>query len=404
MKNKALLTAIIFTYNHKKSIAKCIESVVNQNTDYIYEVHIWDDCSIDGTSDICRQYVEQYPDKIKLVVQPENTFLKPYLELQSYAAIKAIDTKYFCIIDGDDYWCDSEKIQIALDFLEKNPKYVGFAHDTLQVDSFAKSQKSHVHELIKWPIASEVTLTAEAPFFLTSSRIFRKCDYAELEVLPIDYLLYYYHLAQGPIYYYDKIMATYVIGDNNTFATLDNIKDLNGMFAYKLSLLFAFAHDDFCTQLQKKYDMSNGVGSSRYNRLLLFKKIFGVQLGWKLWFISCFVFKYGIESMDMNYVYSRELAKKKADRIENLDTTEKEVDRKTELQTIIGRENRRLNRIKLIMKLGVFFNSNIKNKFLASIDRKNERLERWETELALLSNMGRDIDKEVNTVNDAIKY
>lgn len=385
MKNRAILTAIIFTYNHEISIAKCVESVLNQNTDYCYEVHIWDDCSIDGTSEICRHYAALHPEKIKLFIQPENTFLKSYLELQSYSAIKQINTKYFCIIDGDDYWCDSNKIQIALDFLEQNPKYIGFAHDTLQVDNFNQKSDSYIHELVKWPISTEVTLIAEAPFFLTSSRVFRKCDYEVQGALPIDYLLYYYHLSKGPIYYYDKIMASYVIGKNNTFATLGNIKDLNGMFAYKLSVLFGFKQDNFCTQLQKKYDVTNGVGVGRYNRLLLFKKIFGVQLGWRMWFISHFVFRYGIESMDLNYVYSREAAKKKADAV--IVQQEPIIDRRAELQSMIKKEDRRRKRLECILALRMFLSNNIKNKLEYSLKRKHARITKWETELSKLPTM-----------------
>lgn len=313
-KNSApLLTAIIFTYNHKNSIAKCIESLVEQKTTYSYRIDIWDDCSIDGTSDICRKYAEKYPNKIRLVVQPENTFLKPYLQLQSYAAIKAIDTPYFCVIDGDDYWCDENKVQIALDVLENNPQYIGFAHDTLEEHEDSNIKRSYIHDAFKWNPKNPVEFSADAPFFLTSSRIFRTRNYVEKKVLPIDYLFYYYHFAQGPIYYYDKIMAAYVIGDNSTFANTRNVNDMNSMFPYKLSLLFDFEQDDFCTKLLKVYDTRNGVGKKRYYKLLFLKKMLGIKYGWRLWFFLTFVFKYGFESMNINYVYSRKAVRNKAD-------------------------------------------------------------------------------------------
>ena len=314
MQKNSLLTAIIFTYNHEDSIGKCIESIVNQKTDYKYEIHIWDDCSIDDTSNICRHYAEKYPDKIKLVIQKENTFLKPDLELQSYAAIHKVETRYLCYIDGDDYWCDENKLQIALDFLENNPEYIGFAHDTLHIDEFNGLRQSYIHDCLKCNVTNPVTLSHEAPFFLASSRIFRKSDYEKKEVLPIDYLFYYYHLSKGPIYYYDKIMACYVVGENNTFANLGKkIRNLNSMFPYKLALLFDFEQDEFCTKCQEKYDTTNGVGNFRYKRLCFFKKLFGIKLGWTLWFIFTFVFRYGYNCININYVYSRRKAKKYAD-------------------------------------------------------------------------------------------
>lgn len=302
-----MLTSIIFTYNHESSIAKCIKSILEQKTTYPYEIHIWDDCSTDKTSDICRKYAAQYPGKIKLTVQKKNTFCGPYLEMQSLAAIKAVKTRYFCVIDGDDYWCDENKIQIALDFLESHPEYNGFAHDTLQVDVGSGSERSYIHDCLKkGRIENPVTFSSEAPFFLTSSRIFRTCDYADRDILPIDYLFYYYHLKKGPIYYYDKVMAAYVIGNNSTFASqgTNMIQYLNSMFSYKLFLLFGEEEDKFCTEMMLKYGVGCGVGDKYYKRLLFFKKIFGVNLGWKLFMYANFVPKFGRDCLNINYIYA----------------------------------------------------------------------------------------------------
>lgn len=371
-----LLTAIIFTYNHEDSIAKCIESLVNQKTDYPYEIHIWNDASNDNTSDICREYAQKYPNKIRLVVQKENTFLKKDLELQSYAAIKNIKTKYFCIIDGDDYWCDENKVQIALDFLENNPEYIGFAHDTLQVNEYNNTNLSYIHEGLKCNIKNPVTLSPDAPFFLTSSRIFRKMDYEQRDVLPIDYLFYYYHLSKGPIYYYDKIMAVYVIGKNNTFANLKNMKDLNGMFSYRLSLLFNFKQDDFCTEMQKKYDTTNGVGDSRYKKLCLFKKIFGTKPGWTLWFIFTFAFKYGFEVMNINYVYPRKKMKEKADKKKTL-----WLKRKLKLERRLRRERTLESIVKYLLNSKLKQVYKIEKQLNYILERKRNRIRALEENL-----------------------
>lgn len=376
---KALLTAIIFTYNHKKSISKCIESLVNQKTSYPYEIHIWDDCSTDGTSKICRKYAIKYPDKIKLTVQPENTFLKPYLKLQSYAAIKAIKTPYFCIIDGDDYWCDKNKIQIALDVLEKNPQYIGFAHDTLEVHELLKMKRSYIHEAIKCNLGNHVEFSADAPFFLTSSRIFRTSNYVEKKTLPIDYLFFYYHLAKGPIYYYDKIMAAYVIGESSTFATAKNIKDMNGMFPYKLSLLFDFKRDDFCLKLLKLYDARNGVGVGRYYRLCFLKKIFGIKLGWRLWFFLTFVWKYGLDSMNINYVYSRAIVKNKIDNKNDL---------LKDSILFLRKMNKKVfyrNIIQFILDHNLYMKNNLKRACQESLKRKNKRIAELKKTITILN-------------------
>ena len=192
MKNIPLLTAIILTFNNETTIERCIQSIAEQNTDYPYEIHIYDDCSKDSNQEICKKYAEKYPQKVKLFFQEENTFLKPYNETQAYKAIQNVDTKYFCIIEGDDYWCDKEKIQIALDFLENNPEYIGFAHDTLQVDESDGSQVSWVHDKAKYTIENPVTFDDRFIFLMTSSRIFRNSGFQKLGVWPVDYLVYNY--------------------------------------------------------------------------------------------------------------------------------------------------------------------------------------------------------------------
>ncbi len=162
-------------------------------------------------------------------------------------------------------------------------------------------------------LQNPIVLDIGAPFFPTPSRIFRNCGYAEKKLLPIDYLLYYYHLSQGPIYYHDEIMAAYVMGENSTFASLPSIPNLNSMFSYRVSLLFDFNHDQFCTKLQEEYDTRNGIGKLRYYFLKFLKKIFGIKLGWKIWFFIIFVPRYGIKCMDIHYLYSHKKAKDNAD-------------------------------------------------------------------------------------------
>ena len=315
---KSLLTAIIFTYNHVDSIAKCIESIVNQKTDYKYEIHICDDASIDGTTDVCKKYAEKYPDKIKLFAQPKNTFYGPYERMQAYKAMQRIKTKYWCMIDGDDYWCDENKIQIALDFLEENSDYVGWAHDTLQVNKYDNTSLSYVHDLLKINPKTKISLNAEAPFLLISSRIFKNINFAVKKRLPIDYQLFWYHLSKGPIFYYDKIMAVYNITDKSTWASNPDL-NLVLLFSFKLAQLFNFQQDELCTLMLKNKFIEFNKNIKKFNNLVALKKLLGIKLGWYLWIIIYFVPKYGFECLGKNYIYSnRKKTKKESDLISQI--------------------------------------------------------------------------------------
>lgn len=307
--SKPILTAIIFTYNHKNHIARCIESHLNQKTSYDYVIKIYDDCSTDGTTDICKDYAAKYPDKIKLTLQSENTFLKPYPEMQSYKAIQEIDTKYFCIINGDDCWCDENKIQLALDCLEAHPEYIGFAHDTRHINTFTGKEESYVHSIGKWDNFENPVKFKAVPYFFTSSRVFRNCGFKDKHIIPVDYLIYFYHASKGPIFYMDKMMANYYISEYNNFSNMEYKESLFLLttFGYKVAKFFDYKEDKLAMDVQAYYNKKT------CKIIALYKKIFGIKWGWNIWYFVTFARKFGLESFDLNWVCPRKIIKKRAD-------------------------------------------------------------------------------------------
>lgn len=125
------LSICCITYNHEKFIAQALEGFVNQKTNFDFEIVVADDYSTDNTRKICLEYQNKYPDKIRLLLNQANigsmaNFLK---------ALKACKSKYIALCDGDDYWCDENKLQKQVDFLETNLDYVlcftrGIIHNT----------------------------------------------------------------------------------------------------------------------------------------------------------------------------------------------------------------------------------------------------------------------------------
>ena len=307
-KSNYLLQILIIAYNHKDSIAQAIEGILEQDTSYPYEIIITDDCSTDGTTQICKKYAKKYSDKIRLLTQDKNTYCNFGRSIKNnhvYQALCSLDARYWCYLDGDDCWIDRNKIQIALDFLEQNQEYSIFAHDTLVNTtegsySFVKDEQKIPKEILK----KDIYFSAIAPFFMSSSRIQRNIINFKKEKIIFDYLFYYYTLSKGKAYYYDKAMAIYNMKQAGYWIRIGKkVRDISSMFPYKLCLMFNFKQDKFCTDLQKRYNRTNGFGLKGYNLLCLLKKIFGIKLGWKLWFIKTYIIKYGIQSMDINYMY-----------------------------------------------------------------------------------------------------
>lgn len=57
--NKGLLSIIIPVYNSRDRLAECFDSIVNQNCKGL-EVIVVDDCSSDGSLELCREYEKNY--------------------------------------------------------------------------------------------------------------------------------------------------------------------------------------------------------------------------------------------------------------------------------------------------------------------------------------------------------
>jgi len=115
-----LLVVRILTYNHESYIRDCLESVVTQQTKFIFKVIIGEDCSSDKTAIICKEYQRKYPDLIELHCNTINN-----LQLNSsknWELCKKSGASYIALLEGDDYWLDPYKLQKQVDVLEANPE------------------------------------------------------------------------------------------------------------------------------------------------------------------------------------------------------------------------------------------------------------------------------------------
>lgn len=91
------LQIIVPAYNVEKYIAQCLESALNQKTNYSYFVTVVNDGSTDGTLDIIRAYQERYPNRIEVIDQQNQGFSGA-----RNVAMKILKGKYITFLDSDD--------------------------------------------------------------------------------------------------------------------------------------------------------------------------------------------------------------------------------------------------------------------------------------------------------------
>jgi len=94
---KPLISVIVTVYNLERYIGQCLESLVTQNFAN-FEIVVVDNGSVDGSVDICRDYVGKYPHFIRLLELGQPSIM----HRGHKAGIAAADGVYLHIIDGDD--------------------------------------------------------------------------------------------------------------------------------------------------------------------------------------------------------------------------------------------------------------------------------------------------------------
>ena len=110
------VTVCVITYNQEKYISQCLQSIVDQVTEFDFEVIVGEDCSTDGTRAIVKEFAKRYPRTVKPIYQKTNIGGGVHNLLTVHSAAKG---EYVCHIDGDDVAFPG-KLQKQADCLDNN--------------------------------------------------------------------------------------------------------------------------------------------------------------------------------------------------------------------------------------------------------------------------------------------
>lgn len=118
----------MLTFKHETFIRQAIEGVLNQETDFEYELIIANDNSPDSTDDLVNEIIATHPKayRINYYRNTENMGVMP----NSNKALEMMQGQYFAACEGDDYWIDRQKLQKQVDFLDNNPECSICFHNT----------------------------------------------------------------------------------------------------------------------------------------------------------------------------------------------------------------------------------------------------------------------------------
>lgn len=213
MEEKVLVSVCCTAYNHEKYIRDCLDGFINQKTNFKYEVIVHDDASTDNTANVIKEYADKYPEIIKPILQNDNQYSKGVLIYEDYLYPKC-EGKYIAFCEGDDYWCDENKLQKQVDVLESNPDYVACVHQTKTIDLKRKKESMFVKCDKDCVLATESFFASTIPF-QTSSLMYRfelitkRPSFCFVSKQVGDYPTAVFLTLTGSVYYINETMSVY---------------------------------------------------------------------------------------------------------------------------------------------------------------------------------------------------
>lgn len=225
------VSVVVTAYNHVRFIARALDSVLEQDATFDWEVIVGDDCSQDGTRDVIRDYERRHPALIRTVFPTRNLgvagrdlFVETLRESQG---------RFIAMLDGDDYWTAPDKLQRQVDFLDAHPECSMCYHNVLVLreDGAAPPAPSlppgH-------PPFSETKDLLWTCFIPSCSPMVRREVVEELPPWYLatpwaDYALYVLASEYGRLGYIDDVMGVYRIHAGGVWSGLDRVARIHGV-------------------------------------------------------------------------------------------------------------------------------------------------------------------------------
>jgi glycosyltransferase involved in cell wall biosynthesis len=263
-----LLTVILLTYNHEKTLARAFDSILEQKTEFDFNIFVLEDCSTDGTQRVCRDYKDKYPDRIELFLNEKNLGVAENFK----QGLLKVKTKYYAFLEGDDYWCNENKLQRQVNALEQNADCFMCGHNTLCKDLVNNEE---------WLLIKSSEFEIKARYSVKdrfsvhpSSRVYRNA--IDLTHLPanmvFDTHIYLVYMSRGDLFYIDEVMSVFnKTGVGFWSGKSPMQKKIVALdLRYKANHYFDFAYE------HKYYPRSK--------TLTILKGLFGVKAGWFLFY------------------------------------------------------------------------------------------------------------------------
>ncbi|CAN5923525.1 hypothetical protein BH11GEM2_BH11GEM2_30790 [soil metagenome] len=199
----------ILTYNHVAFLAECLESVVQQQMPFAFEILVGDDASTDGTTTIVKDYAARHPGLIRPIVHPVN--VGGGRNWQS--VLDAARGEYLAYLDGDDLMYPG-KLARQVAFLDENPGVAMCFHNLDVFEWPSGEMLGRFTRPDSPPVRHLDDLVRHGTVYGHSSKMYRSSslpregvDLAQSRCG--DWLAHIQHSTKGEVAYIDEVLGAY---------------------------------------------------------------------------------------------------------------------------------------------------------------------------------------------------
>ncbi|WP_423820477.1 glycosyltransferase [Salinimicrobium sp. TIG7-5_MAKvit] len=253
------------TYNHGKFIEDALLSIDTQKTKFRFELVIGDDFSTDDTIEKIQNYKFTNPNlKVTLLDRNYGDF---YFEQRKKKGrlfnftniIEHCTGKYIALLDGDDFWSDTFKLQQQVDILELNSEIsLSFHNVYVENHRIKPIKRQPMHKSLGKELFTTKDLLRPC-FIHTSSIVYRnfpdfvfpdwfyKCDSGDIPLILLLSL-------RGNFSYIKNIMSVYRRFDTGVSASHTGYKKIFAMayLYHNFNWYTDFEYDEKISQALKE--------------------------------------------------------------------------------------------------------------------------------------------------------
>lgn len=219
-----LVSVVVITYGHERFLLKCLESIANQKTDFMYEVIISNDNSPDDSDSIIRDFIANNAR--------DNVIYRYFYHQNNKGmtdnfiwALSQSKGEYIAYCEGDDAWLDDTKLQLQVDYLSKHENISlccgAFEDSSGKIHSLGQGRQACGFEFTladnfkRWHTKSLTLCFRNYPSLVPFLRKFK---------LTRDIHLNYFLLNQGNGFYFNKVLGFYNIHEGGTVSLQSRAK------------------------------------------------------------------------------------------------------------------------------------------------------------------------------------